>query len=72
MLSCHARSCQALTFARSILENEKSLDEDASDNVDDEMTEDEVEVRSRWLAVGSQDNRILIWELTDFSKPKQT
>lgn len=35
---------------------------------DDEMTEDESRARSRWLAAGSQDHRISIWELMEFSK----
>ena len=71
-LSFHTKSCQVLAFAHSITESDVLLNENASDNGDDEMTEDEIEARSRWLVAGSQDNRISIWELMDFSKSKQT
>lgn len=31
--------------------------------------EDEMEVKSRWLATGGKDSRIAIWQLMDFTKP---
>jgi len=63
-LAYHSKNCQAVAFANS---NPPSL-RIASDEEDDEMTEEEKEARSRWLAAGSQDNRLSIWELMEFGK----
>lgn len=35
---------------------------------EDEMSEVEKEARGRWLAVGSQDNRISLWPLISFER----
>lgn len=65
-LEYHKKSCQSVTFARSIDGDavEDSQDEDA----EDEMSAEEKIARSRWLIVGSQDNRVSIWPLISFEK----
>ncbi|EJD06942.1 WD40 repeat-like protein [Fomitiporia mediterranea MF3/22] len=62
-LSYHTKNCQAVAFAHS---NPQQFPETSED--DDELTEEEREGRSRWLAVGSQDHRLTIWELISFRK----
>ncbi|PAV16243.1 WD-40 repeat-containing [Pyrrhoderma noxium] len=66
-LSYHTKSCPALAFAHS-----KPTPNSTVENIeeDDEWTDEEKERRSRWLATGSQDNRISIWQLMDFSSSK--
>ena len=64
-LSFHAKSCQSLAFASAPLECELN-----SEGNDDDIDRDEMIRRSRWLAEGSQDNRISLWELKDFEKKK--
>ena len=65
-LAYHAKSCQSLAFAHPLGGSESILDGD-----DDDVSEEEIEQRSRWLAVGAQDNRISIWELMDFESNKR-
>ncbi|EJD06963.1 WD40 repeat-like protein [Fomitiporia mediterranea MF3/22] len=62
-LSFHTKSCQAVAFAHSNPQQSSETSEE-----DDELTEEERESRSRWLAVGSQDRRLTIWELISFRK----
>lgn len=63
-LAYHSKNCLTVAFANS---SSTSL-RIASYEEDDEMTEEEKEARSRWLAAGSQDHRLSIWELKDFGK----
>ncbi|KAL5526418.1 ASA1_1 [Sanghuangporus sanghuang] len=71
-LSYHTKSCQALAFAHSSAvssvpdTNVSHATEDA--NNDDDVTREEKEARTRWLASGSQDHRIAVWQLISFSK----
>ncbi|KAL5525622.1 hypothetical protein ACEPAG_6958 [Sanghuangporus baumii] len=72
-LSYHTKSCQALVFAHSSAlssvpdANVSRVTEDENDDEDD-LTQEEKEARTRWLASGSQDCRIAIWQLISFSK----
>lgn len=45
--------------------------DDGTDEVydEEEMSVTEKAKRCRWLAAGSQDQRVSIWELINFSKP---
>ena len=61
-LEYHKKSIQALIFARDI---SAIVNEDDSE---DEMTTEEKVERSRWLIVGSQDNRASVWPLISFEK----
>ena len=61
-LEYHKKSIQALIFARDI---RAIVNEDDSE---DEMTTEEKVERSRWLIVGSQDNRASVWPLISFEK----
>ncbi|KAH8118214.1 WD40 repeat-like protein [Phellopilus nigrolimitatus] len=73
-LSYHAKSCQALAFAHSSTRSACSnatVDGDGSEDEDDELTNEEKEGRSRWLAAGAQDTRLTVWELMNFDKNKE-
>ena len=64
-LDYHKKSCLAVTFARALdAFSQTRSDEDS----EDEMTEAEKDARSRWLAAGSQDHRVSIWQLISFEK----
>lgn len=63
-LAYHSKNCLTVAFANS----SSSFLRMESYEEDDEMTEEEKEARSRWLAAGSQDHRLSIWELMDFGK----
>ena len=70
-LSYHTKSCQALAFAHSASQNATtscSTDEAQTRDEDDELTVNEIAAREKWLACGSQDSRISIWELMSFEK----
>ncbi|KAL5525641.1 hypothetical protein ACEPAG_6977 [Sanghuangporus baumii] len=73
-LSHHTKSCQALVFAHSSAlssvpdTNVSRETEDENNDDDDDLTQEEKEARTRWLASGSQDCRIAIWQLISFSK----
>lgn len=64
-LEYHKQSCQAVTFARrhapTVAESSAITDE-----TDDDMDEEEKAERGRWLAAGSQDQRVSLWTLMDF------
>ncbi|KAL0577938.1 Astra associated protein 1 Asa1 [Marasmius crinis-equi] len=60
-LRYHKQNCNALEFARS----RNGIREDEED---EEMSEEELTRRSRWLLGGSSDNRVSIWELMSFEK----
>ncbi|CAL1716304.1 unnamed protein product [Somion occarium] len=63
-LDYHKKGCQTLAFAHS-----REAAETIHDNEDeDEMSPEEREERGRWLAAGSQDNRVSIWPLISFSR----
>ncbi|KAL4252581.1 WD40-repeat-containing domain superfamily protein [Abortiporus biennis] len=67
-LDYHKKNAQSVAFARSFDGTLAASDSQDGNNSDDEMTEDEKEERSRWLAVGSMDNRVTIWPLISFEK----
>jgi hypothetical protein len=82
-LSYHTKSCQSLAFAHLTVTNRKvrsniigdysssSARVDAN-NDDAELTEDERVARSKWLACGSQDNRVSVWELMSFERSQSS
>jgi len=65
-LEYHKKSVQAVVFAR--YSGHSAVDGDGGENSDDEMTPEEKKSRSRWLAGGSQDNRVTLWPLISFDK----
>ncbi len=67
-LDYHKKSSQAVAFARSLCGTiSEAADEEDADS-EDEMSQAEKEERSRWLAVGSQDSRVSLWQLISFEK----
>ncbi|KAL5486154.1 ASA1_1 [Sanghuangporus weigelae] len=71
-LSYHTKSCQALAFAHSSalssVPDTNVSHESEDENNDDDLTQEEKEARTRWLASGSQDHRIAVWQLISFLK----
>ncbi len=69
-LDHHRKSSLAVAFARS---SQISSDLDSAgrtgEDDEDEMTNREKEERGRWLAAGSEDSRVSIWQLISFEKP---
>ncbi|KDQ57356.1 hypothetical protein JAAARDRAFT_293291 [Jaapia argillacea MUCL 33604] len=63
-LNHHKSACQALAFARSKPREVPVADEDS----EDEMSEEEKNERSRWLASGGRDTRVAVWVLMNFSR----
>ena len=61
-LEYHKQSCQAVTFAR---RHTPSV-ADSSTTTDETDDEEERAERERWLAAGSQDQRVSLWTLMDF------
>ncbi|KAG7092648.1 hypothetical protein E1B28_008986 [Marasmius oreades] len=59
-LKYHKQNCNALEFARSF--------PSGGVGKEDDMSEDELARRGRWLLGGSADNRVSIWELITFEK----
>ena len=64
-LEYHKKSCQAVAFARYEHELLRPVD-DGED--DEEITKEERAERRRWLAAGSQDNRVSLWSLISFER----
>lgn len=64
-LQYHKNGCQSVAFAR-------SLDVPVVEEMDEEMSEEEKEERSRWLIGGGKDGRVSIWVLMNFEKPRKT
>ena len=71
-LDYHKKSCQSLAFARSDPQDTKTTPANSDDNGDvydeQEMSAAEKAERCRWLAAGSQDQRVSMWELMSFSR----
>ena len=65
-LAYHVKSCRAIAFAHQQFGTQSSSDHD------DEMTSEEKLARDRWIAGGSEDGRISLWELIDFASSKET
>ncbi|KIP11199.1 hypothetical protein PHLGIDRAFT_100170 [Phlebiopsis gigantea 11061_1 CR5-6] len=63
-LEYHKKSCQAIAFAW--YEHERSGPMEVDEDVEEEMSERAD--RRRWLAAGSQDNRVSLWSLISFEK----
>ncbi|KAK7683445.1 hypothetical protein QCA50_013277 [Cerrena zonata] len=67
-LDYHKKSCQTLAFTHpSGIVQLKPSDTEEYDS-EDEMLPEEQEARGRWLAAGSEDNRISIWPLITFGR----
>ncbi|KAJ7494649.1 WD-40 repeat-containing protein [Mycena galericulata] len=60
-LRYHKSGCQAVEFARTV--DATSANED---DEDEELTVEEREARSRWLAAGAKDHRVSLWALISF------
>jgi len=74
-LSYHTKACNAVAFAHGLHDGSNlgglpgaSSEEGEVDLDEDDIADDERSARSRWIAIGSQDCRISIWELMDFKK----
>jgi len=65
-LSYHKKSCQAVVFARYAFSTEEDGDDEDSE---EEISGEERGRRKLWLAAGSQDDRVTIWQLMSFGKP---
>ena len=65
-LEYHKKSCQTVAFAR--YEHERPGPMEVEEDAEEEMSEEERADRRRWLAVGSQDNRVSLWSLISFGK----
>ncbi|KAJ7274518.1 WD40-repeat-containing domain protein [Mycena haematopus] len=64
-LRYHKSGCQAVEFARSVDADARTAEENGED---EEMTEEELETRGRWLAAGAKDRRVSLWALISFEK----
>lgn len=65
-LEYHKKSCQAVAFARYEHEHSGPMEDD--EDVEEEMSDAERANRRRWLAAGSQDNRVSVWSLISFER----